>query len=223
MANLARIVVTVAVCAGVHSMLPRTTVAQDTSGRVPDSARLRALGCGTYGATLQRREHTREVFDALTRVSACPEGPELIATLWAQVTAAESEYVGGLAAVSSITKRPIATAMIQTLSSRSRPTAVRLRALEAFLWQLTGEYGGFVWAESIGETLDARGRVVRVDTTWRPGLSRSSPPGLVRSLDPTLRAEIVAAINRVAADSSDDKRIRLAAAEVAKVLSPRSP
>jgi hypothetical protein len=216
MSALVRLGVILSICAGVLGALASTAMAQD-------SARLRALGCGTHGPTLQRREATREVQEALTKVAMCPEGPEVLAKLWSDVTIGDSAFVRSLAVHSSLTERRVASAMIQTVSSRARPASARLAAIDAFLSQLNGEYGAVWFAMGLSPTLDNRGRTIRVDTTWEAYPSKSIPPSRPRPVDAATRAEIVSTLNQVAANASEDPMVRAAARAALTVLPQRQP
>lgn len=201
---------------------PRVVEAQDSvARRLPDSTLLRIMGCGTHGPVLQRQTGTRDVLQALGKVSECPEGPDVIAGLWSRVSGADRLYLSNLAGVSSIKHRAIAAALVSTLSDRGRPTAVRLQVLGMFLQQLTAEYGSEItFGTSREARFDASGtRIIGWDTvrtanlSWIAGEHSQPVP-----IDPTLRVEIVSAINRIAADSSDAADMRLAAREVASAL-----
>ena len=223
---LNRLGMTLAICAGIQGALPPVAVAQDTSTRLPDSTRARLLGCGTHGPTLQRRVATREVVQALGKVSACPEGAQIIAGLWASETGSDFAYFEQLVGVSSITDPRVADALVRMFSNRARPTAVRMLALGSVLKQLTGVYGSRITIATVSREvrLDSLGRAAGppVDSTRAATLETRGHPVPPLELDAASRAAIVAAINRVAGDASEVAEMRLAAREVAKVLSQRS-
>lgn len=112
--------------------------------RAGDTAWLRMMGCGTHASTVQRRVGTAEVRQALSKVASCPEAPDIISRLWADGPGVDSAFLRSLASVTSLGRRPVADALLQTVSDRTRPAIARVHALGVILSQLKSEYGFMV-------------------------------------------------------------------------------
>lgn len=214
-------VLTAAVCACVQTGLSLSAAGQDVRPIMSDSVRWRALGCGTFGEVLRRRDTTPEVKKALDNVISCPEGPSVIAGLWANAATASVPYVTHLIGVSSIAERPIADALLRTLATTTLPTTVRMEVLGAFLHQLVPNYDRHLSVRTAVTIVGNDGRVIdSVRSTTFTTSSTDSPP---TPIDAGLRAEIVAAIARIAADPGEAADMRVAARDVHEILSRRSP
>lgn len=189
--------------------------------RVPDSVRIKTMACGTHGPTLQVRQATMEVRQALSKVVECPEGPEAIAKLWTDGPGSDRGYLATLASVSSLASPRVANALVRTFADRGQPTEVRLQALGVILSQMTTNYASWIEIKTGDRSVAvhpseqrAVGDSIRFVAFATASTHRAPPVPIA----PALRSEIIATITRVAADPMDDADIRLAAAGVVRRL-----
>ncbi len=209
-------------CVGLLGSLPLAAGAQNPPGRLPDSVRWRELECGTYGPVLQRRESTRDVQVALGYMMSCPEGPEVLAGLLKDAPGRDTVYLSNILSVSSIRHRRIADVLLLMLADRSRTYEVRIRVLGSFLQQLTGTLYRDIRVATVGRhyEIDSLGTRRLVDSTRKAlfsSVSHETPPV---TIDPALRAQILATIARMAVDPTETEDMRIAARDVHEVLVP---
>lgn len=111
----------------------------------------------------------------------------------------------------------MADVILRILSDRSRPTPVRIDAMGVFLEQLTTRYSSRIrfGVEAVGK-FDAEGRkIIGYDSVRVANLYRVSPARRGVGNVEDNRNQVLAIIDRILADASEPKDMRLAAKEVA--------